>query len=76
MLFCGSYLFVYCLSLIELSRILVPFLGDQDQFAGTDDTESAAAAAGAAAAAALAAAERDGNYRKYNQAVKDPFYSS
>jgi len=51
-------------------------LGDQDQYAGTDDTESAAAAAGAAAAAALAAAERDGNYRKYNQAVKDPFYSS
>jgi hypothetical protein len=50
-------------------------LNEQDSF-GVDDNESAAAAAGAAAAAALAAAERDSNYRKYNQAAKDPFLTS
>ena len=58
-----------------LHFISVPFFNDQDQFGGLDDNESAAAAAGAAAAAALAAADRESNYRKASQVVKDPYFS-
>ena len=59
----------------SLHFISVPFFNDQDQFGSLDDNESAAAAAGAAAAAALAAADRESNYRKASQVVKDPYFS-
>ena len=63
------------LSYLYCCLLSVPFFNDQDQFSGLDDNESAAAAAGAAAAAALAAADRDSNYRKASQVVRDPYSS-